>query len=113
MIRIIIMMPMIIMITKIIMTMMIYTVFPFSKVAILSHLKTSRVMEVNIRERPICAVFIVQTGIAQMRGGWVLVFQLLECPIPHLSLSQKIPMGIYRERKELPEIHWCQNDQIF
>ena len=40
-------MPMIIMITKIIMTMMIYTVFPFSKVAILSHLKTSRVMEVN------------------------------------------------------------------
>ena len=46
-IRIIIMMPMIIMITKIIMTMMIYTVFPFSKVAILSHLKTSRVMKVN------------------------------------------------------------------
>ena len=34
---------------------------------------------------------------------------VIQCPIP----SQKIRTAISRERKELREIRWCQNDRIF
>ena len=43
--------------------------------------------------------------------------QLLERPIPppplSSSVSQNIQMAISRERNELPENRWCQNDRIF
>ena len=38
--------------------------------------------------------------------------QLLEYPIPPPPLWQKIRMAISRERKELSEIRWCQNEKI-
>ena len=40
--------------------------------------------------------------------------QLLECPRPPLRPPViKIWMAIFRKRKELREIRWCQNDQNF